>query len=530
MLAWVALRLLLRAAVIPMVVGVAVSGCLLTNINQDDCVSDNECIAAFGYGSSCVDGYCGEPLTCATGHDCRIAFGGGACVDGRCSGTLVPDPFDACTSFEPEGLAASALIGDESPLVIGAVFRVDDSSDHRRANAARLAIREVNEVGGLVDGREVAMVICDNGGEDNALEEDARRIRTEGVVDHLAGVLGVPFIVGPTTSSDSLIAVNHLLSQRYPTLFISPSATSPALTNQSDKLDEDDDFGLFWRTAPSDALQGEALAAAVVGVHPAPDPLIVKVAVMYIADAYGEGLANVFQQNWGASDTALHPFDGDADFAEIVQQAMVVQPDAIMIVAIEAQHTTTLLEELSKQPSMSMLPVYLTDGSKDAEYLLDPDLPTEVRDIIFNRLVGTAPAPPEGEASNLFEANFRAAFGEDPTGFSFTANAYDAAYVGAAGVVYASQNTFNFDGRNIAAGLARLISGTSFAVGKTDWPGVKQGLTAEAKTVDIVGVSGALDFDVDSGEPPAPIEVWRPTDVASECSNAPPCFKQIAVW
>jgi ABC-type branched-subunit amino acid transport system substrate-binding protein len=507
------------------------SGCFLTNINNDDCAEDSECGDAFGFGSACVEGFCSEPQGCVTGHDCRIAFGGGACVDGSCVDTLPDDPMGACTLVEPDDLTTRNLIGEGSPLIVGGLFQVDDSSDKRRANAVRLGVREINEVGGLNEGRQIAMVICDNGGPDNALVGDERRARIEGVVDYLAGTLGVPYIVGPATSSDSITTVNYILSKGYPTALISPSATSPALTSQPDRLDQEDEFGLFWRTAPSDALQGQVLANAVVGSFPTPDATLQKVSVMFISDAYGEGLANVFQSTWGAQDTVLHPFDQDVDFASVVGQVASDSPDGIMIIAIDAARTVGLLTEIAAIPALATLPVFLTDGSKDAEALLDPQLPMGVQTIIFNTLVGTAPASPQGEANNIFVANYLAAFMEDPTGFSFTANAYDGLYVGAAAVVFASQNgNNNYDGRTVAAGLARLSdASTPLPINKTGWTAIKDGLISGPLTINVIGVSGELDFDATVGEAEAPIEVWQPSNSAALCSSGPPCLVQISV-
>ncbi|MCU7065237.1 ABC transporter substrate-binding protein, partial [Serratia ureilytica] len=64
-------------------------------------------------------------------------------------------------------------------------------------------------------------------------------------------------------------------------VMISPSATSPALT------DIEDD-GLFFRTAPSDARQGEVMAQIIA------DRGIETVAVTYTNNDYGKGLADSF--------------------------------------------------------------------------------------------------------------------------------------------------------------------------------------------------------------------------------------------
>jgi branched-chain amino acid transport system substrate-binding protein len=87
---------------------------------------------------------------------------------------------------------------------------------------------------------------------------------------------------------------------------ISPSATSPALSTA-----EDD--GLFFRTAPSDARQGEIMADILSGKG------IMSVAVTYTNNDYGKGLADSFAASFAAKGgtitlNAPHE-DGKADYA-----------------------------------------------------------------------------------------------------------------------------------------------------------------------------------------------------------------------
>src|SRR5262245_6210578 len=37
--------------------------CSIGNIHRDDCVSNEQCIQAFGPGSTCVNGFCDAPLS-----------------------------------------------------------------------------------------------------------------------------------------------------------------------------------------------------------------------------------------------------------------------------------------------------------------------------------------------------------------------------------------------------------------------------------------------------------------------------------
>jgi branched-chain amino acid transport system substrate-binding protein len=292
-------------------------------------------------------------------------------------------------------------------------------------------------------------------------------------------------------------------------VLISASATSPQLTVEPDRLDPNDEHGLFWRTCPSDELQGQALAQSVVGTHPAMGA-ITTVAALYIDDAYGQGLANVFQEAHGVSNTTLFPFDETTDWAAMAANVTAANPDAILVVAVQAARTVSFISAIAGGP-LDGKPIYLTDGSKDASKLLDPSLPQPVKDIMANFVVGTAPASPSGATYNLFTAALQKDFGPNANDFSFIAQNYDAAYVGAYGLVWASKGGNAFDGVDVANGLSRLVFGPIINTGKDDWGAAKGGLTSGDETIDVAGISGPLDFDPAIGEGPAPIEIWRPT-------------------
>ena len=501
------------------------AGCSLGNIRPDSCSDDRTCANAFGLGSECDAGFCSEPTSCRTGHDCRAKHGGGACIGGTCSAVFPADPFGACTVFEPKDLPKRSLIGDGAPVIAGGMFLFESDFSPPILDAARLAVREINSVGGVASSRPLGMVFCDNGGAKNALSGDARTARIQGIVDYLGGTLGVPFTIGPLTSGDSIFSIQAELAKKLPTVLISPSATSPALTGEPDRLSPKDS-GLFWRTAPSDQLQGAVLGQSVVAVYPKVDQTLKKVAVVFRDDAYGAGLADAFQKSW-TGQTSLHKFVIGADLAAVAASAAAATPDGVMFVDIGGDRAVQFITAMAKNAALSSKPLYLADGSKN-EALLDAALPLAVRTIIFNQTVGTVAAAPAGPDFKLFQSSYKSEFGSDPANSAFTANGYDAVYVGAAGVVFASQDTNAYDGRNVATGLTHLVSGTEIHVSKLTWGAIKSGLTTGAKSINITGVSGALDFDKDTGEAKALIEIWQPSQAVADCSpQKAPCFRSL---
>lgn len=494
-----------RAALALAALALAPPACSLGNVGHDDCEDDAACAAAFGVGSTCDAGYCTDPGTCATGHDCRKKYGGGACVDGVCKLFLPDSP--QCSLVDPPELRDRPLAGDGATVVIGAIFATDDVKNLATADAVVLAAREIDESTGLADGRRVGVVVCDNGGPGNQAKDEERTQLDQQALDYLAGTLGVPFLVGPRTSSDALKIVARLVEKKYPTVVISPSATSPELTGVPSRLDAADPQPLFWRTCPSDALQGDVLAKEVMGA----DPAIASATVVYTNDAYGQGFSDVILASFGVDRTNLVPFDaaklGAGEAESAAAKTATLGADAVVIVSTSADDTIALLGAMAAA-GLGDRKFFFTDGSKDAVRLLAPDIPAEVRAIIQSAK-GTAPAGARDEATfKKFTAGLGAEFpGLDPSQFSFIAHAYDATYLGALGTVYGASTTPEYDGRGVAAGLAKITGGTPVELGPVSWPTAKQAIS-EGTTLDVLGISGNLDLDPTLGEGPAPIEVW----------------------
>ena len=514
----------LAPTVISLLAGLGAGGCSLGNIDPDDCQTDDACVLAFGLGSSCTEGFCGTPMSCQTGHDCRREFGGGACVEGICVDELPLHP--NCFVYEPETLASSRLTGQNSPILLGGIFSLagpegGNAFDMGQVAAVQIAIREINNNGAGNQGRKFGVVFCDNDGPTNDLTGEPRALENRAALDHLSGVLGVPAIVGPLSSNDATLLIGHMLASQYPTLFMSPSATSPALTDQQDRLNDNDELGLFWRSCASDSLQGQVLANDVIGA----DNLISKVDVVYVQDAYGQGLADVFTQTYLAGGLTPRtvdprPYDAGEDYTQVAGLVAAANPDAILIIAVQATETVAILQALATA-NLSDKKYFLTDGSKDKAVLLDKDaLSQDVIDMISNAR-GTAPASPLNDTNyQQFDAALFKDFGIHGNDFSFLANSYDAGYLVAMGTVFASSGTNEYDGRNVAAAYTKVLAGDALVVGATSWGQAKATLTAGG-TFNLRGISGALDFVTATGEAPGPIEVWKVNDSYTEFETVP---------
>lgn len=164
------------------------------------------------------------------------------------------------------------------------------------AASAELAMAEINASGKFGLGTLVPMRADSTCGDAAAATAAAERLVTaEGITAMVGGdCSGVTGAILQNVARPNGIGM------------ISPSATSPALSTA-----EDD--GLFFRTAPSDARQGEIMADILSGKG------IMSVAVTYTNNDYGKGLADSFAASFAAKGgtitlNAPHE-DGKADYA-----------------------------------------------------------------------------------------------------------------------------------------------------------------------------------------------------------------------
>jgi ABC-type branched-subunit amino acid transport system substrate-binding protein len=130
--------------------------------------------------------------------------------------------------------------------------------------ATRLAIKDINDAGGVLD-KPIDPVFGDDGTDPGKAVSSAKTLIADGATA----------IIGPSFSGAALKVI-PVAAQAGVVLF-SPSATSAAITAAPDD-------GMFFRTSPSDSLQAQALADVIMrgGAR--------KVFIVARDDSYGQGL------------------------------------------------------------------------------------------------------------------------------------------------------------------------------------------------------------------------------------------------
>jgi branched-chain amino acid transport system substrate-binding protein len=198
----------------------------------------------------------------------------------------------ACALFagaaNAEEIKLGILIGFTGPI---------ESLTTSMAAAAEMAMAEATTSGLLLDGSTVTSVRGDTTCGDSAIATAA--------AEKMVTSDGVKGIVGADCSGVTG-AVLQNVARPNGIVMISPSATSPALTTA-----EDD--GLFFRTAPSDAREGEVMADILT------EKGIKSIALTYTNNDYGKGLAEAIATSFEAKGgkvtiNAAHE-DGKADYS-----------------------------------------------------------------------------------------------------------------------------------------------------------------------------------------------------------------------
>ncbi len=215
----------------------------------------------------------------------------------------------ACALFAGAAQAEDIKLG----IIFGFTGPIESLTGSMAA-ASEAAIAEVNASGLLLDGSTVTAIRADSTCVDSAAATAAaERLVTS---DQVAAIIG-----GDCSGVTGAILQN--VARPNGIVMISPSATSPALSTA-----EDD--GLFFRTAPSDAREGE-IAADIMSERG-----IKTAALTYTNNDYGKGLAEAiakaFEAKGGKITISAAHEDGKADYTAEVG-ALAAAGGDILIVA-----------------------------------------------------------------------------------------------------------------------------------------------------------------------------------------------------
>jgi branched-chain amino acid transport system substrate-binding protein len=348
-------------------------------------------------------------------------------------------------------LLSTAAIAEDVKL--GIIFGFTgpiESLTQPMAAAAELAMKEATDSGIFLGGSTVSSVRGDSTCIDSAAAVSAaERLVTSDKVNAIVG--------GDCSGVTGAILQN--VARPNGIVMISPSATSPALSTA-----EDD--GLFFRTSPSDARQGQIMTEILM------EQGITKVPVTYTNSDYGKGLAESFEAAFTAAGgtvtlNAAHE-DGKADYSAEVGALAAAGGDRLVIAGY------------IDQGGGGVLRAALDAGAFDSFHFPDGMISVNLEDNFGSEIDGSTGQHPGTDSPGAAAvADMGKANGFDGTS-PFAPESYDAAAL----LILAMQAA----GSSASADLKDKVMEVANAPGEKIYPGEL------AKALKILADGGDVDY------------------------------------
>ncbi len=228
---------------------------------------------------------------------------------------------------------------------------------------------------------------------------------------------GYPSVTGPASSGVNLQVTRQSLIPKG-AVGNSPSSTSPAVTDL-----EDDDY--VFRTAPSDALQGQVIAQ--VGSDNLGNS---SAATMYVNNSYGQALSQSFADSFSGEVLQQIAFQKEqSSYSSQLEEALAGDPGMLVVIGYPASGVQLFRDYYSNYDAGH--DIVVTDG------LIDNELPDNVDNDMAN-VTGTAPKA-SGPGRDAFDQMYQDEYGRSPG--VFNAHAYDATAICLLANVYAGENS-----------------------------------------------------------------------------------------
>ena len=323
------------------------------------------------------------------------------------------------------------------------------------------AVDDINAAGGVL-GKQVVHQKADSG--------DGTPDIAGAQVDKLLGG-NVDAIIGAAASGVSLSVINKITDAGV--VQFSPANTSPAFDDAAT-----DPHNLYFRTAPSDVLQGAVLANTVI------EDGHTNVAILARQDSYGELLAGQTEKGikaGGGTVAAKILYSADAtNYTAEINKVAATKPDAIVLIALN--ETTKIIPAMvAKGIGPADQQVYFVDGNT-ADYS---------KDFPKGTLEGVKATYPGAELTSDFKALM---LKTDPKlrDYTYGPESYDATVMVALAAVAAKSD----DPETFAPKIIEISKdGTACSSFKECADLLEQG-----EDIDYQGVSGPCDLG-DTGSP-----------------------------
>jgi branched-chain amino acid transport system substrate-binding protein len=339
------------------------------------------------------------------------------------------------------------------------------------ASAGELAVKNVNDQGGLAGGK----LVMDQA-DDNCADPTIATAAASGLVN--GGAIG---LVGAMCSGITGAVANNVAVPNG-ILMISPSATAPTITTLDDK-------DLVFRTSPSDAYNSEVFAKALYARG------IKEIGITYVNNDYGKGLSDTFAAAFTAlggkvQGNVAHE-EGKAEYrAELGQLAAAGATNLLVLAYADGSGKVVMQQALE---SGDFTAYFGADG------MVNDALFTGLPAGALDGYVAMRPAAATGAGTDAFAA--AAAAANVTIGGTFQPQSYDATFLMALAL---EKNGGKKEGLNLA--LRDIANAPGEVVLPGEWKKAVE-LIAAGKDIDYQGASGPVEFDANGDVAGAVVEM-----------------------
>jgi len=307
-------------------------------VGGDKCSDFKSCLAIINAGGNPdLDGVTGPLSFTDPGEPGQASFGleqfgsDNKIDDSKTKFVLAGDEKNATTNEGPNGGKPASTNATGNPLIIGTLLPQTGNLAFLgppEIAGVKLAIQDINAAGGVL-GQPVQLVEGDSGdtSTDTATQTVDRELQS-----------GVNAIIGAASSGVSQTVIDRITGAGV--LEFSPANTSDIFTTYNDN-------GLYFRTAPPDLLQAQALSDLISGDGNT------SVGILATNDPYGTGLADNTEKDLiaaGLSQGDIKKIIYDpqaANYDAEVQQMVSFKPDAIVVIGFE--ESSKIIQGLNAQ-------------------------------------------------------------------------------------------------------------------------------------------------------------------------------------
>lgn len=449
-------------------------------------------------------------MSCAMNSDCIAALGEGFVCghQGACVNSV--DPHKDC-----KPIYYSRTSGKDNVIVLGTLLPLSDPFGpilgQPLEEAIKFTIDTINDDGGVGGGRKLAWISCNSRGD----AEIATRAS-----EHLTATIGTPAIVGPLFSEAFISTVSNVTVSAG-TFTITPTGTVPSIDNQRQGNN------LVWRNIASDEFQGHGISQRIQDLGPG------KVLIAFKDDRYGNELQKLVFDNLKGSYSAEelkvvklpNPIDLEDPSNQGITTAYAQRLDQVLQVDTFEPQAVVIIG--TNEGALALSAYLLTANSKGLrttpQFILSHGVVSAMGDIGTQLdAAGSAGLIPliEGITPEIIDLG-DTTYQEYLRQYSLATDTAQPALVSTTTVdavmtiafaVATTRPEETVTGQKIADGVQRLVNKTDgVPISFFDTSFVSDGVAAlqRGDDIDMVGVSGALDYDLVTGEVYTPVVGWR---------------------